>query len=276
MNAAAPHAALAKIERDTWGGGVMSRSNEMNNLRTHAAHTTPMARLKGALALAAVALLVLDAGAAPPASNAASRAGLGMVRVADFAAAEPSANARQLAHWVAASRDNEAAPFIIVDKIDASAWVFSADARLLAVSPVLLGAALGDDSVPDIGLRPIGDILPHERTTPAGRFVAEAGRNLNGEDIVWVDYDAAVSMHRVRANNASEKRLLRLATPTPLDNRISYGCINVPAAFYDKHVSPIFVGGTAIIYVLPDSRPLREVFAFSATSIADAAQMAPQ
>lgn len=201
-----------------------------------------------------------------------------MVRVADFAATAtaPSANARQLAHWVAASRDNEAAPFIIVDKIDASAWVFSADARLLAVSPVLLGAALGDDSVPDIGLRPIGDILPHERTTPAGRFVAEAGRNLNGEDIVWVDYDAAVSMHRVRANNASEKRLQRLATPTPLDNRISYGCINVPAAFYDKHVSPIFEGGTAVIYVLPDSRPLREVFAFSATSIADAAQTAPQ
>jgi hypothetical protein len=63
---------------------------------------------------------------------------------------------------------------------------------------VLLGLARGDVSVPGIGERKISDINPHERTTPAGRFISEPGRNLSGEDIVWVDYDAAVSMHRVR------------------------------------------------------------------------------
>ena len=36
-----------------------------------------------------------------------------------------------------------------------------------------------------------------ERITPAGRFVASRGRNLRGEDIVWVAYDESVSMHRV-------------------------------------------------------------------------------
>ena len=43
--------------------------------------------------------------------------------------------------------------------------------------------------------------------------LSEPGRNLQGEDIVWVDYDAAVSMHRVRANNPAERRLERLARP---------------------------------------------------------------
>ena len=44
------------------------------------------------------------------------------------------------------------------------------------------------------------------------------------------------------------------------DNRISYGCINVPAAFYEAHIRPIFVKHKAIVYVLPDSRPVQQVF----------------
>ena len=116
--------------------------------------------------------------------------------------------------------------------------------------------------MPGIGERKIADILPFERTTPAGRFKAEAGRNLGGEDIVWVDYDAAVSMHRVRATNPRERRLERLASSTVADNRISYGCINVPAAFFDAWVSPIFKSSPAPVYVLPEVRHEREVFSF--------------
>jgi hypothetical protein len=124
----------------------------------------------------------------------------------------------------------------------------------------LLGFARGDDSVPGIGLRPIAEVRPEERTTPAGRFVAERGRNLKGEDVVWVDYDAAVSMHRVRATQPSERRLERLATPTVDDNRISYGCINVPVEFYEAYIRPTFATRRAIVYVLPDSKPVRQVF----------------
>ena len=104
---------------------------------------------------------------------------------------------------------------------------------------MLLGLAHGDDSVPGIGERQMSEIRPEERTTPAGRFVSEPGRNLQGEDIVWIDYDAAVSMHRVRATNPAERRLERLASPGVDDNRISYGCINVPADFYDAHLKPV-------------------------------------
>jgi len=173
----------------------------------------------------------------------------------------PTRDVRSVARWVLLSHDNRDAPFLIVDKRDARVFVFAADATMTASAPVLLGAARGDLSVPGIGQRPMNQIRPYERTTPAGRFVGEAGRNLQGEDVVWVDYDAAVSMHRVRATNASERRLQRLATPTPDDNRISYGCINVPAAFFDAHVHPLFADGRrTMIYVLPDSLSLRAVF----------------
>lgn len=181
-------------------------------------------------------------------------------RYADFGSHTPASSVRHLANWIADARDNADAVFFVIDKHDARLYAFDRDARLLASSAVLLGAARGDDSVPGIGTRPMAMISVHERTTPAGRFVAEQGHNTQGEDVVWVDYDAAVSMHRVRTTNPAERRLERLATPDVTDNRISYGCVNVPAAFYDAHVRPRFAATTALVYVLPEVKPVRQVF----------------
>lgn len=181
-------------------------------------------------------------------------------RLAEFGTEEPSADVRHLADWIAVTRDNGTSDFLIVDKRYARVYVFDATARLRGSTPVLLGAARGDASVPGIGSRPIAEIRPHERTTPAGRFTAERGRNLKGEDIVWVDYDAAVSMHRVRATNPSERRLERLATPTIDDNRISYGCINVPVKFYETQIRPTVAKQRAVVYILPEVKSVREVF----------------
>jgi hypothetical protein len=149
---------------------------------------------------------------------------------------------------------------VIVDKIDARIFVFDAGGRIQGAAPALLGSARGDDTVPGIGDREYADMPPETRTTPAGRFVAALGMDTRGEDVVWVDYDAAVSLHRVITTKPKERRLQRLATPTPLDNRISYGCINVPARFYENVVSPAFTGTDGIVYVLPETRPAREVF----------------
>ena len=158
--------------------------------------------------------------------------------------------------------DNHQQPFAVIDKKSARLFVYGADGALKASSPVLLGLARGDASVPGIGERPMAQIKPEERTTPAGRFTSEPGRNTSGEDIVWVDYDAAISMHRVRATNKAERRLQRLASPSVADNRISYGCINVPAAFYDAHVKPALGTRHAVVYVLPESSPMASHFAF--------------
>ena len=179
---------------------------------------------------------------------------------ADFGTESASMDTRHLADWIADSRDNADAEFVIVDKLNAMIYVFDATAHLKGASPVLLGAAPGDDSVTGIGSRPIAEVRPEERTTPAGRFLAERGRNALGEDVVWIDYEAAVSMHRVRASDPRERRLERLATPTSDDNRISYGCINVPVPFYDAHVRPTFAARRAVVYVMPETRSVREVF----------------
>ncbi len=166
-----------------------------------------------------------------------------------------------MADWVVDSGDNHRLPFAIVDKRDAKVFVFDANGRLHGAAPALLGLARGDDSIPGIGERKISDIRPEERTTPAGRFVASIGHRAGGEEILWVDYNDAISMHRVINTNLKEHRPQRLATPTPADNRISYGCINVPIKFYEKVVSPVFTGTYGIVYVLPETRTAREVFA---------------
>lgn len=218
----------------------------------------PVAALAGMAMLLPCTAWTGSLGKTLPASTAASAAA---TRVADFGKTWASPDARQIADWVAKSGDNEGDGFIIVDKKYARIYVFDSSARLRGDSPVLLGGARGDESIPDIGKRPLRSVRPEERTTPAGRFLAERGRDVRGEDVVWVDYDAAVSMHRVVTTNPKERRLERLATPTVSDNRISYGCINVPVPFYENQVRPMFAKRRIMVYVLPEIKPLREVFA---------------
>lgn len=173
-----------------------------------------------------------------------------------------SDDAMRVAKGAVAARDTHGRPFAVVDKQRARVHVFAADGTLQGSSPVLLGLAKGDDSVPGIGERKMAEIRRHERTTPAGRFTTEPGRNLQGEDIVWVDYDAAVSMHRVRATRKEEQRLERLATPTVADNRISYGCINVPVAFYNRYIQPALGTEKGTVYVLPETSSVESRFPF--------------
>jgi hypothetical protein len=68
-------------------------------------------------------------------------------------------------------------------------------------------------------------------------------------------------MHRVRLVDPKERRLERLASPDPAERRISYGCINVPVAFFDSVVWPLLRSTRAVVYVLPEVRDVREVFA---------------
>jgi len=174
--------------------------------------------------------------------------------------ARASRDLRRLAQWIVDSADNGDRHFVILDKRNARVYVFEPSGKLAGASPVLLGYAAGDDTVPGIGDRPIEAVRPQERTTPAGRFVAERGRNAREEDVVWVDYDAAVSMHRVLTTNPVERRLQRLASPTARDNRISYGCINLPPSFFNKVLWPRFKQRNGVVYVLPEVKPLNAVF----------------
>jgi len=201
-------------------------------------------------------------GAAPGATVESQAGVVQRPRRANFEHESASPEVRQVADWVVDSDDNRSLPFVILDKKDAKVFVFHADGRLRNAAPALIGLAVGDDAVPGIGQRKLSSILPEERTTPAGRFVAALDRNLHGKEILWVDYDGAVSLHPVITTHPEEYRAQRLATPTPLDNRISYGCINVPADFFNNVIHPAFARSNGIVYVLPETRSLRKVFAW--------------
>jgi hypothetical protein len=206
---------------------------------------------------AGLCLVILSSGLAATPAAAAPTAVRG-----DFGSEPVSKDARRVASLVIASQDNQGQPFVIVDKVQAKVFVFYPDGTLRGASPVLIGSALGDDSAPGIGGRSLANIRPEDRTTPAGRFVASLGNDLGEKDVVWVDYDAAISLHRVITSNVKERRAQRLATSSPSDNRISYGCINVPARFYDMVVQPAFTGTNGIVYILPEVRSIGSVFAF--------------
>lgn len=178
---------------------------------------------------------------------------------ANFRGQIASTDVRKVADWALASHDSGDLPFMIVDKVNARVFIFDRAGGLLGAAPALLGLGRGDAGVPGIGQRRLATITPAERTTPAGRFQAALGHDFE-QDILWIDYDAALSLHRVILGNPSDHRRQRLASASPLDNRISYGCINVPAAFYDKVVVPAFTGTVGIVYILPEVRAVEEVF----------------
>jgi hypothetical protein len=151
-------------------------------------------------------------------------------------------------------------PFAILDKIEARVFVFDHDGRLEGAAPALLGLGKGDYVIPGIGEKKLSDIRPEDRVTEAGRFVSYLAINYKGTDILWLDYDSATSLHRVVTSNPKERRLERLASPNPLDHRISFGCINVPAKYFDDVVRPAFTGTYGIVDVLPETRSIGEIF----------------
>ncbi len=211
---------------------------------------------------------LLIAVAGNPLARAASSALTGLDRRLTLASATvnfkreiASPETRRVAHWVLTSDDNHGLPFVIVDKKNARVFAFHANGQLRGAAAALLGSAIGDDSVAGIGERELSGISPDERTTPAGRFVASLDRNLRGREILWVDYAAAISLHPVIVGKPGERRAQRLATPTALDNRISYGCINVPAAFFRNVIHKAFTGTNGVVYVLPETRSPETVFA---------------
>ncbi|MBT9501638.1 MAG: hypothetical protein IV092_10370 [Burkholderiaceae bacterium] len=209
---------------------------QLFNLRTH----------RAPLAAVCLALLAVRAQAQP---------------LADFGAETPSSDTRQIAHWVLASDDHHGHPFAIVDKKAARLFVFGANGRLLGATPALLGQTPGDQGLNDMEGRTPAQLLPAERTTPAGRFASEPGHNVQGEAVVWFSYEAALAIHRLRPAPAQERRPQRLMSDTPDDNRISLGCVIVGPGFYDAIVAPVLGRQRGVVYVLPETRPVQSLFA---------------
>jgi hypothetical protein len=77
--------------------------------------------------------------------------------------------------------------------------------------------------------------------------------------VIWVDYDSAFAIHRLRPGRSFKAREARLANGTPAERRVSYGCVVVPVRFYEDVVQRWLGQGRAVVYVLPESGSAREI-----------------
>lgn len=167
-----------------------------------------------------------------------------------------SAATRQLAAQVLLAGDHRQRPFAVVDKRAATIAVYSGRGELIGTTAALLGQAPGDLSVPGVGLRTErGQLRPGDLTTKAGRFDTEPGLHISGDRVVWLDYEDALAIHRVRAGPQRADRLRRLAQGNAIERRVSAGCVVVSEAFFDQVIAPVLGGARGVVYVMPEQAP---------------------
>ena len=186
-------------------------------------------------------------------------AGAACAAPADFEGQAASSEVSHVQRWIVDSSDNRGTPYLIIDKANAKVFAFDARGSFLGAQPVLLGIGRGDSTVAGTGSLKLSAIRPQDRTTPAGRFVASLDHDLQGKQILLIDYEAAIALHPVVTSNPAEKRMQRLESATSSDNRISSGCINVEAEFFRKVVSSTFTT-TGVVYILPETGKASDMF----------------
>jgi len=213
----------------------------------------------------ALAGLVLAVPVSAPAAEKAAAPGSPPAEAAEDEEPESgpvlSPAAMRVADWIAASGDNRELPYAIVDKKAARIFLFDGDGEFVADAPVLIGIAEGDEATPGVGSKNLAEIGPAERTTPAGRFLAKYGLAVGRQRVLWIDYATSVALHPIPAGaSRKERRRERMLSETIEDNRITFGCINVPKLLYYKSLRPRFQKKGGYVYVLPDVKPIEEVF----------------
>jgi hypothetical protein len=178
-----------------------------------------------------------------------------------------SADVLDTVQWVAASKDNKGLPFVVVDKANARVYAFTPAAQLKATAPALLGGGVGDQVLvsPDA---PMSAIPVQKRITPAGRYPSRLVIDNHGKTVLLIDGPNLITMHIVAKGTPVQRRAERLASVTSDDNRVSFGCINVPPAFFTTVLDPDFRPRQGIVYVLPEKTTPAQMFGFQPRAVA--------
>ncbi|HAX5209117.1 TPA: hypothetical protein JZG45_003969 [Escherichia coli] len=151
--------------------------------------------------------------------------------------------------WVQETKDNRGQKYIIADKVSGEMHIMDSRGNVLATMPALYGTQKGDAAIP--GQTPAGIFTLQQRYDVASSFGGDVQQFAEHSDgSIW-------AIHRVLTSNPKQMRQARLNSPTAEDNRVSLGCINVPADMYNKYLKNGFKGK---LYVIPEQRPLGEVF----------------
>ena len=179
-----------------------------------------------------------------------------------------SQQVKDTASHVVQTKDNGGKPFIVADKMSGNITLFDANGKVLTTAPALYGSEVGDT------------LQGTNRQTPAGRFTLTYSKEdktlgdmqvLDGVSMQDGNTNYVWAIHRV-INPKGENRLKRLSSKTASDNRISDGCINVPAGFFNKHLNQQFDG---VLYVLPETANFNGTM-FNNTTVSDRASTTEQ
>lgn len=170
-----------------------------------------------------------------------------------------SSDATYALKWVHSRRDNRDRAFAIIDKREGKIFVFDRKGRLAGTSPALVGKTAGDIDEPGVGHLEVSQLTTEQRKTPAGRFdsLPAAGR---AAQIVWFDYEAGLAIHQLANDSTFVPRTTRIQSPNLADRRITAGCVAVPIKFFAKVVRPVLGARAGVVYVLPDTLPINELF----------------
>lgn len=142
------------------------------------------------------------------------------------------------------TNDNGGRPFVIADKKAGKLYLMNADGKVVDTTPALFGKT-PSDSAKTSGVTGAGKYdLKYNRDArlPSGYAgsVQSFDTGANGEQF---------AIHRV-IDVKGQNRQSRLDSKTARDNRITLGCINVPAEFYNQHLDSEL---GAVLYVLPET-----------------------
>ena len=81
-----------------------------------------------------------------------------------------------------------------------------------------------------------------------------------GDNVVWLNYAAAVELCSVEIIDPLQRRPERIATSKTSEKRLSNGCSNVPVAFFDAVATPALGHARGMLYGSPALTPSRQVF----------------
>lgn len=160
-----------------------------------------------------------------------------------------SDNVKDASDWILNYSNNEGKPYVIADKVNGLIYIFDKNGNIIKRTY----AIFGKDS---------GDVLSDGKSiTPTGIYNASVDNNVTepfykGTTVDFLDKgESVLAIHRVYLAKPSEKRMERLNSKDPSDNRISHGCINVTDDVYDKIIYPQFnKADGGMVYILPETK----------------------
>ena len=129
-------------------------------------------------------------------------------------------------------------PTLTVDKLAGTISVYYPDTKKTITQPVLIGKVKSNK----LNMATYDNPGPFDNITPAGIFKITKmfSWKLNEPMAVFINGRSSVSaIHPLWMGNPDQKRVQRLKSLTPDDNRITGGCINVDSKFFYNTINTL-------------------------------------